>query len=177
MPTPCPVPLLLDGRPFTLAEARGLGVSEAVLRGRRYRRLFAGVYVTADTAMSLHRWLGAALMVVPPDAVVTSLTALRVRGVEVGPRRPLRLVTTSGSRVRRDRLDVTRALVLPPHDARLASAEHSFLAACEHLDLVDAVIGETGWSISGTRRQPNWCRTCPVRVGAGSALPDAPLPS
>lgn len=140
MPTPGPVPPLLQGRPFTLREARSVGLSEAVLRGRRYRRLFASVYVTTHTAMSLHRWVDAALLVVPPDAVITSLTALRLRGVEVGPRWPLRFATTSGSRVRRDRLDVARVNVLPPHVGRLASAEHSFLAACAHLDLVDAVM-------------------------------------
>nr|CAA9353378.1 MAG: hypothetical protein AVDCRST_MAG46-2747 [uncultured Nocardioidaceae bacterium] len=140
MPTRCPVSPLLSDRPFTLAEARRLGLSGAILRGRRYRRLFTTVYVTTDTAMSLPRWLDAALMVLPSDAVITSLTALRVRGVEVGPRWPLRFVTTSGSRVRRDGLAVARVQELPPHDGRLASPEHSFLAACEHLDLVDAVM-------------------------------------
>jgi hypothetical protein len=140
MPPPLPVPPALRGRPFTLAEANRLGLSEAALRGRRFRRVFATVYVTATTAMSLPVWLEAARLVVPKDAVVTSLTGLRLRGVQVGPRWPLHFVTASGRRLRRGRLHVTRATVLPPGHGKVATAEHCFLAACERLDLVDAVI-------------------------------------
>jgi hypothetical protein len=90
--------------------------------------------------MSLERWIGAALLVAPADAVVSHLTGLRLRGVEVGPRWPLRFETASGCHVRRDRLHVARVDRLPPCRAGIASAEHSFVTACAGLDLLDAVI-------------------------------------
>jgi hypothetical protein len=85
MPAPSAIPDgLLDG-PFTLEQAAALGVSRKVARGRRFRRLFRGVYVCAAVELTLFTWLHAALLVLPPDAVVSHLTALRLWKFE--PRR------------------------------------------------------------------------------------------
>jgi hypothetical protein len=82
MPSPIDVPAALLSQPFTLEQAAMLGVSRKVARGRRFRRLFRGVYVYATVELTLQTWLSAALLVLPADAVVSHLTALRLWGFE-----------------------------------------------------------------------------------------------
>ncbi|MEV7397578.1 DUF559 domain-containing protein [Aeromicrobium sp. NPDC092404] len=82
MPAPIAIPLPLLARPFTLEQAAACGVSRKVVRGRRFRRVFRGVYVSADVDLSLTTWLYAALLVLPGDAVVSHLTALRLWGFD-----------------------------------------------------------------------------------------------
>jgi hypothetical protein len=45
MPRPREIPDQLRGRPFTRTEAIQWGVTGAMLRGKRFRRIFTGVYV------------------------------------------------------------------------------------------------------------------------------------
>ena len=51
--------------PFTTAEAYAVGLTSGVLRGPSVRRLFAGVYVTAEVENSEQVLVAAALKVVP----------------------------------------------------------------------------------------------------------------
>lgn len=133
------IPAELRGRPFTRAEARSYGLSDDVLYGARFRRMLDGVYACADLETNLWLWLQAAFLIAPTDSVVTGLTGLRVRGIDIGPRWPLHLATASGRRVRRSRLRVSRVQKLPPTNDRLASAAHCFVVTCAEVDLVDAV--------------------------------------
>lgn len=71
-------------RPFTLREAEERGLSRDVLRGKRFRRLHRGVYVRADVLLTLRVRVLAALLVLPPDCVVSHLTALRAWGFDAG---------------------------------------------------------------------------------------------
>lgn len=93
MPSALPVPALLRDRPFTLAFAQLHGVSRAVLRGKRFRRLFRNVYVCADLPLTLVIWLRAALLVLPKDAVVSHISALWLYGVEIGKPFPFEFST------------------------------------------------------------------------------------
>lgn len=81
----------------------------------------------------------AALLVLPADAVITGVTALHLRGVEVGDPMPIRAVTTTGGQTRRSTVRLTRAKILPPHRHRIAVPTSAWLAACGELDLLDAV--------------------------------------
>lgn len=139
MPRATEIPQPLRRRPFTLAQARTYGLSDDVLYGARFRRMFDGVYVCDDVQLGLSEWLEAAFLITPADSVATGLTGLRARGIDVGPRWPLHLATASGVHLRRDRLRLSRVRKLPAHEGRLGSAEHCFVVACAHLDLVDAV--------------------------------------
>lgn len=76
------IPDDLARRPFTIGEAIECGVSIDMLRGRRFRRLFRGVYVMADVELTHLQWLGAALSLLPKDAVVSHLSALMVWGFD-----------------------------------------------------------------------------------------------
>jgi Protein of unknown function (DUF559) len=88
-----PIPPELRYRPFTYAEAIAAGLSLRVLQGGRFRRLHRGVYVCADVGLTLEHRIRAALSILPPDAVVTSVTALRWCGLDVGPDRRLHFST------------------------------------------------------------------------------------
>jgi hypothetical protein len=72
------------------------GVSVRMLRGSRPRHLLDGVYVCADTQMTLSGWLRAAAYVPADDAVLTHVTRLHAAGVLVGPAWPLRFASTTG---------------------------------------------------------------------------------
>jgi hypothetical protein len=77
-------------------------------------RLFRGSYRLAEPEQSLAGLVAASRLVVPPDVLVTGVTALRLLGIGVGPVRPLHLVTTHPHPVRRPGLKVSRVTALPP---------------------------------------------------------------
>lgn len=140
-----------------------------MLAGSRFRRLFAGVYVCADVPLDLTVWLDAAFLVAPPGSVVTGLTGLRCRGVDIGPRWPLHLAADVDSRVRRARLRVTRVAELPPHTGRLTDAAHCFTTSCAEIDLVDAVaIGD--WLLHLGVSRADLDAAVAVACGRGVAL-------
>ena len=91
---PSPIPPSLAGRPFTAAEAFAAGVSRQTLRGRRIRRLHQTVFVCADLELTLEIRIRAALLILPADAVVTGVTALRWYGLDVGYDQRLHISTT-----------------------------------------------------------------------------------
>lgn len=78
------IPDSLRHRPFSTRQALDLGLSESCLRGRRFRRLFRGVYVVASVEMTLVLWVMAGLLALPADAIASHLTALRIYGLDVG---------------------------------------------------------------------------------------------
>ncbi|MEQ7128790.1 hypothetical protein ABN034_30225 [Actinopolymorpha sp. B11F2] len=74
-PTVLPEPLLT--RPFTLAEARNSGVSRDMLRGRRLRRPFRGVFVPSSLPDTVETRDKAARLVLPETAVRPRLDRAR----------------------------------------------------------------------------------------------------
>lgn len=70
-------------RPFTRADAIAAGIDPGLLRGRRFRRIFKGVYISADVPPSpLHR-VEAAVILHPPGAFASHVSAARVYDVPV----------------------------------------------------------------------------------------------
>lgn len=102
------VPDALRGRAFTIAEAVDHGLTRRALDGRRFVRIHRGVYRVADTAATLPVLLDAARLVLPPDAAISHLTALRVLGLEIGPMLPLHFSTNRRVQVDREDLIVHR---------------------------------------------------------------------
>lgn len=83
----------LVSRPFTREEALRAGLSPDILRGRRVRRLFRGVYIRADVPLTRTTWLKAALLVLPADAVISHVTALALWGFGSGTGEPYEFST------------------------------------------------------------------------------------
>ena len=92
--------MLDTSRPFTVRQAAVDGVSLGRLRGSRYRRLFRGVYISSEQPLDFHVWLTAALLVLPVDAVVSHLTALRLYGLALDGGWPLHVSTSTSTHSR-----------------------------------------------------------------------------
>ena len=117
-----PIPDALHGRPFTRSEAHALDVSDTALRGRRFVRLFTGIYRTAETEPTLDLLLRTAQLVLPCGVAVSHVTNLRLRGLHVGSATPLHFATNRS--VRR----VEPGLVLHRYRRELElEAKHGFV--------------------------------------------------
>jgi Protein of unknown function (DUF559) len=141
---PHPVPSRLGPRPFTYAEALAAGVSRQTLRGRRFRRLHEAVYVCADVELTLEVRIQAALLVLPPDTVVTGVTALRWYGLDVGRDPRLHFSTTHRHQLRLAGVVVHRrkraALRTEDKGASITTPAQTLVEASRGLSLVDRVV-------------------------------------
>ena len=88
----------LRHRPFTTAEANEAGLSSTVLKGRRFRPLFRGVWVCSDLLVTALVRIRAARLILPGDVVVSHMTALAVYGVASVPEGPLHFSTNTALR-------------------------------------------------------------------------------
>ena len=144
MPGPTAVPPALRSRPFTVADAAAYGVTPTMLQGRRYRRLFQGVYVAADVPDSVElRFDGAALLVA--GGIASCHTAAELARLPVPPADGVHLRVASGAR--RPRVNgITIHGGANPVDTdqtwgRPATAPvQTFLDLARHLPLVDLVV-------------------------------------
>jgi hypothetical protein len=131
-------------RPFTYAEAIAAGVSRQTLRGRRFRRIHHDVYVHVDLALTVKVQVRAALLVLPAGTAATSVTALRVYGLDVGRDQRLHFTTTRPHQRRIPGVVVHRRI--RPALRRLVDGipattpEQTFVEASRTLSLIDRVI-------------------------------------
>ncbi len=126
-------------RPLTTADALAAGWSRGRLAGPAIRRLFPGVHLPSTCPLTLDALVDGARLLLPPDALVTSTTALRLVGVPVGALHPLRFVTVHPHQVRRPGLHVARTAQLPPAVSGRVPVEHAFVAAAALVDVVELV--------------------------------------
>lgn len=123
-------------QPFTRAEAKSRGITKRQLEGPGYRRLFRGVYIAADSGLRLNTWVEAARLVLPPDARVTGVTALRLKGLDIGDDFPLFFRSSHPNLVRRSGIIVAHEpRVRPGTD----SAQQAFAFLAERESLLFAV--------------------------------------
>lgn len=143
VPTATPLPDALCHGPFTLATAEAHGVSRAVLAGRRFVRLFHGVYVVAALPRTLVTWLQAALLRMPADAVVSHLSALRLWGLEPGGSDDLHLSTNTAAKttLRGVRLHRRRGWLTPyeRHGLRVTGPDRTVVDCATVLGIVQLV--------------------------------------
>lgn len=134
---------LLGDEPFTIDEALAVGVTVAMLRGWRFRRLFRGVYVLASVELTQSVWLAAALKALPSDAVVSHVSALWLYGVEIGSPWPLHLSTntTAVTKLARVRLHRRRGRLTPHEVVGLPATgpDRAFVDAATCLGFVQLV--------------------------------------
>lgn len=90
--------------PFTRTQARAVGISDTALQSRQLKRLFKGVYILNSVEMTFRLWLLAALLAMPPNSVISHVTALRLYGFSVGDEdeEPLHVSTRSVTHTRRE---------------------------------------------------------------------------
>jgi hypothetical protein len=129
-------------QPFTRAEARAAGITDARLRGPRYRRLFCGIYVGADVPVDLRLRVQAALRLAPKGTLVRGVTAAQLLGGIVPDDARIHLSVVRG-RVRVSGIESTTRR--PAREATMrgvpvTSAEDTFLDLVSRLGLVDLVV-------------------------------------
>ena len=143
MPRPTDIPHQLVRGPFTTVQAHQAGISKDALMGRRFRRLFRGVYCTADQPVTFSLLVHAALLILPADACLSHMSALRWLGVTMGPELPLHFSTNSTTQTRHDGIVLHRRLgLLRPriHDGlRVLGADRTFVDCATRLGHVDLV--------------------------------------
>ncbi|HNV10192.1 MAG TPA: DUF559 domain-containing protein [Propionibacteriaceae bacterium] len=113
-------------------------MSRRALAGSRYRQLFRGVYLPVEANLDLATWVAAARLVLPADARVTGLTALRLRRLDVGEDLPLHFVTASRGRNRHAGTQVEQRRGLQ-HSGGVAPPLEAFAEVCQRSSLLEAV--------------------------------------
>ncbi len=140
-----PEPVLDIRRPFTRADAVRAGVPPSILRTSRFRRIFRGVYVSADVPDSPFVRAEAALVLHPPTAFVSHTTAARLYDLPV-PADPQVHVTVPADRDRRSRPEIRcHVATKPPRVAavrgiRVSHPFQMFVELASMLSLVDLVV-------------------------------------
>jgi very-short-patch-repair endonuclease len=117
MPAPTPLPNAFDGRVFTRAEALAHGLTPRMLEGRRIVAVQRGVYRYATTPSDLPLMATAALRVLPDDAALSHVTALQLRGLDIGPTEPLHVSTNKATQ------RILRGVVVHRRQGRLHPTE------------------------------------------------------
>ncbi len=124
---------------------RGLpdGITEWDLRSPRYRRLFSRVYVDASVVITEQVLVKAALLITPPQSVVSHHSAARLWGGIV-PDDGLVHVTCVGRRIQVKGIQAHRVRAgqraTTRRGVRVTTVETTFLDLADALDLVDLVV-------------------------------------
>lgn len=131
-------------RPFTRADALAVGIPAKDLRGSKFRRIFTGVYVDARVPDHPLIRAQAALVVHPPGAFASHVTAARVYGVAV-PHHPEEHVTVARKGDRRHREGISSHIavtddVVEIRGVRVSAPVRMFLELASMLSLVDLVV-------------------------------------
>jgi hypothetical protein len=136
----------MDGkRPFTRADAVQAGVSDRVLRTSRYRRIFRGVYISADVSPSEHERMAGALALHPEGAWLSHRTAAAWCGVAV-PESSLVHISVRRAKDRRWQPGIKPHVAPPATRSRdwkgmpVSEPVRLFVELASILDLVDLVV-------------------------------------
>lgn len=131
-------------RPFTRSAALAAGITDRVLEGPRFRRVYPGVHVRADVPLSPRIRAEAALLLHPPSAFLSHFSAARVLGLPV-PSATREHVTVRDPDHRRRNQDVRCHVSQDPRDVvrvqglRVSSPARVFVELATVLDLVELV--------------------------------------
>src|SRR6266849_325997 len=93
------IPDELRTRPFTLAEARAVGLTRDELRGKSWRRLARGLYCWHGLKLDPWPYLCGWQRLLPPNAVFASATAAWLHGIDLNPVSPVEVIVPPDSGV------------------------------------------------------------------------------
>jgi hypothetical protein len=128
---------------LTAAQARGQGVTERVLRGPTYRRVFHGVYLPSGVAPTARRRAEAALAIAPTGTVLARHSAAALWGGVVPASPEVHLILPRGSRLRVNGVDArvrSEAEVMRHQGLPLTSPAQTFVDLATELSLLDLVV-------------------------------------
>lgn len=143
MPKRSNVPDALKSGPFAVEFAARHGVTEKMLSGPNYRRLFRGVYVWIGRELAIKDWLVGGLLTLPCDAVVSHVTALWLFRIEIGPQWPLHFSTNTLAVTEQPGIELHRRLgTMSPRridTVPVLGPDRTFVDVATHLGLVHLV--------------------------------------
>ena len=144
MPHDNPIPLD-HRRPFTYAEAMAAGTSPSSLRGADFRRIYRGVYAHVLLASHPLVRIRAALLIHPPLAFASHVSAARIHRVPV-PAHPEEHVSVFVEKDRRRRPGLRNHVAAPDtpvmvvNGDRVSEPEQMFVELAGILNLVELVV-------------------------------------
>jgi hypothetical protein len=132
-------------RPFTRRQALTAGLTDAMLRGPRFRRLYRNAYIRSDVVVWPTLYVEAALLLHPASAFVSHHSAARLYGLPVPDSHQVHVsVFEKADRRRRDgirhHLATPETAVTTHLGHRVSSPTQLFLEMAGCLHLVDLVV-------------------------------------
>ena len=119
--------------------AREAGISDRMLQGRGYVRIYPRVWRRAAHVMTDECWRKAALLALPPRARLTGISRLQELGLEYGPRLPVRCVVEGALHLAFDHVFLHRTKRLPPLDETGVIPAAAFIFYCAQARVIDAI--------------------------------------
>lgn len=167
------IPAALLTRPFTRAQARELGVTDRVLQGQRFVRVFPRVWRHRDHDLSADDWRQAARWSMPREAHLTGISRIQALGLDHGPTLPVRFVVQGDLHLTPPGIFLHRTKRLPPTDEVGVVPAAAFVAFCGRARLIDAImVGD--WMLHHghlcTTEVETLCLAQPWRAGAHEAI-------
>lgn len=139
MPAKLIVPGPLTNGPFTFARARSLGVSEKVLRGQRFIRLFPRVHVLAAHDMTTADWIAAARLALPARAQLSHVSRIHQLGLDFLDATPIHFTIFGELHLDLDGIMLHRTKVLPALDEIGVTPAVAFIQLCASARLIDVI--------------------------------------
>lgn len=130
--------------PFRTCDARRAGLSRELLRGRRFRQLFRGVWVLDAYEMSPADWIRAARLAMPGRAQPSHLTRVQMLGLDFGPVRPFHFTVTGDLHLTVPDVYLHRTKAMPPTDDDGVTPTAAYIGFCATTRTIDA-IGVGDW--------------------------------
>jgi hypothetical protein len=134
-----PIPESLRTGVFTRARATALGVTDNMLCGSRFARVYPRVWRTASYTMRHEDWVEAARLALPKNAHLTGITRLQACGLAYGPQLPIRYVIQGELHLAFENVFLHRTKKLPPTDEVGVSVPAAFISYCSLARVVDAI--------------------------------------
>ena len=173
MPPLGEVPNQLRGRPFTRTKAILCGITGAMLRGKRFRRIFTGVYVEDRVPDSDALRFDAARLIAP-DCWAMCHAAAGIYGFPVPPEPLTHIGLPAGGtwprdpRLRRHRHEGSPVIVRL-NGRPVSCPTDVFLRLAEHLSLLDLVVVGDAMVRRDGRLLGSWSRRRTGPAGGGCA--------
>lgn len=106
-------------RAFTRADAQLVGITDNMLRTRRFRRVYQGIYTLAADELSVRLQISAASLAMPDDAQLSHISRIHALGLQPAQLTPIHFTVARDLHLARagDGILLHRTAVMPPVDA------------------------------------------------------------
>lgn len=133
------LPTVLGTGPFTRQTARAHGVSDRMLQGSRFVRVFPRVWRLADSELGFEDLVTAASMALPAAARTTGITRIQLLGLDFGPRRPLHFVMEGELHLDLEGVFLHRTKKLAPCAGPTVTPAAAYLSYVARARVIDAL--------------------------------------